>query len=659
LIDFAAIAAAFQAGFASQTHGWPVLFDKLDKLVEQLDDKAGDTERATRAYPVLRYRDGALSVRLALGPAPLLVDPDRQALSLGAGISAGVDRFAAGLGQVRDAVDAELALPRLVGDLAGMVAAVEASQLRFDQATPAMFGDDRRFSDVFGLATLTLRALQGRKNQDQLRAAASQAGGAVGFLRSLAGPAAGAGAPAPAASPAAAAGPLTQMIITLESASVLAMDAIFLLPVAGLALDVLLTEGVLAVETAALSEFSQLEQSIYQFRQAVVDAWLEAFDLGSALHLFTAAADFVVRANTELLSGMFPAWLDSTLDGVQMFGYGIGLWGMWAEAVATTFEAASDDLMAVDLMPWIVRNTLSGWVADHVPMPALTLGALVALLTGDTLVGRPLRDELDDFFDNVDDVLRAADLVIDVKDMREKAAALASILHITLTPTPFRYPPDVLPSGPLAGFPGAYQDFLGGTARADLMAAVQSTGTALQGGVHASLTSGAELSAGLAAAARDELDRQARFGAGLGLGQRSEAEGALVHGLFAPLRADVSRRAETEPADPFAQAFDQAVRTGGIAAAAAAIPAYVGELRRFWAARTVSRKYPTSAHLLARRGRLAAVRVPRLTMNAPGRAPGTPLAAETADAFRGAVRDAYWDGRDRMAVLAGGGEPDG
>jgi hypothetical protein len=657
LIDFAAIAAAFQAGFANQTHGWPVLFDKLDKLVEKLDDKAGDAERATRAYPILRYRDGGIGVRLALGPAPLLADPDTPARGLGAGLSAGVDQFVAGLGQAKDAVEAELALPRLFGDAAGMAATVEASQRRFDRAAPAMFGDDRRFSDIFGLARLGWRALQGSENQAQLRAAAAQAGGAVGFFRTLAGPVTGASAPG-AASPSVVADPLTAMIGTLENTAVLAMDAILLLPVAGLALDVLLTEGVLAVETAALSEFSLLEQSVYQFRQVVVDAWLEAFDLGSTLHLFTAAADFVVEANIALLSGMFPAWLDSTLDGVQMFAYGIGLWGMWAEAVGTTFQAATEDLMAVDLMPWIVRNTIGDWVADHVPMPSVTLGGLVALLSGDTLAGDLLREELDDFFDDVDDVLGAADWVIDVKNLREKAAALASVLHFTLTPTPFRYPPDVLPAGPLAGFPDVYQDFFGGTARADLMAAVQNTGAALQDGVHAWLTSGAQLSTGLATAARGELDRQARSGAGLGLGQRFETEGALVQSLFAPLRTDVSRRAENEPADPLAQAFDQAVRTGGIAAAAAAVPAYVGQLRRYWAARSASRPYPTSAHLLARRGRLAAVRVPRLTMNAPGRAPGTPLAAEAADAFRDAVRDAYRDGRNRMAVLAGG-EPGG
>ena len=654
MIDFAAIAAAFQAEFANQTHGWPVLFDKLDKLVEKLDDQAGDAERATRAYPVLRYRDGAIGVRLALGPGPLLADPDRPARSLGAGLSAGADQFVAGLGQAKDAVEAELALPRLIGVAAGMVAAVEASQRRFDRATPAMFGDDRQFSDIFGLAALGWRSLQGSENQDQLLTAAAQAGGAVGFFRTLAQPAAGAGRPE-AGSPPAAADPLTTTIETLESTAVLTMGGILLLPVAGLTLDVLLTEGVLAVETAALNEFSRLEQVVYQFRTGVVDAWLAAFDVGTTLHLFVSAADFVIRINASLLSGMFPAWLDSTLDGVQMFGYGIGLWGMWAEAVVTTFQTATDDLMAVDLMPWIVRNAISPWVADHVPMPSLTLGGLVALLTGDTLAGGLLREELDDFFDQVDDALWLADWVIDVKNLREKAAALASILHITLTPTPFRYPPDVLPTGPLAGFPDVYQDLFGGTARADLMAAVQNTGSALQGGVHAWLTSGAGLATGLATAARSELDRQARFGAGLGLGQRFEAEGALVHGLFGPLRADLSQRADTEPADPLAQAFDQAVRSGGIAAAAAAVPAYVGELRRYWAVRSASQEYPTSAHLLARRGRLAAVRVPRLTMNAPGRTPGAPLAAETADAFRDAVRDAYRDGRDRMAVLAGGG----
>ncbi len=649
MIDFATIAAAFQAGFAVQTHGWPTLFDHMDKLVEKLDEQAGQAERATRAYPVLRFRDDAVGVRLVLGNQPLFVDPTRPARSLGEGLSDGARQFAAGFGWVGDAVASELALPRTATALKEMAQAVDASLQRYEQPFPAMFDAGRHLVDVFGMAGLAWRALQGDQNQDQIRGAALRAAAALDVARALTG-----GDRLAASATGGAGGDLTtpveRLVASLEDAAALTMDAVLLLPVAGLALDAALTDGVLAVETAMLDAFSGLEAGVYDLRAGVVDAWLRAFALGTDVHYLSAAADLVATLDVLLLSSAVPLWLNNLLDGVEAVLHGLGDWAGWTAAMARAFPVAAADLMAVDLMPWIVSNALSPWVGAHVPLPSFTLDDLVTLVTGEG--DSDLRDNLDDFFDDLDDALWVADFVIDVKSIRAKAAALATVLHMTLTPTPFTYPPDVLPTGPLAGFPDVYAALFGGTGRADLLDAVRRSGTELQGAVHTTLTAAQGLAAGLASGAEEEMRRQARMGAGLQLGERFRAEGAVVGSLFAPLRADLVARAAATPADPLATAFDQAVGATGIAAAAAAVPAYVTQMRRIWAASSTRREYPTSAHLLARRGRLSVVRVPRLTVQAPDWEPEHPLAAQTADRFRGVVLDAYRQGRDRVAVLA-------
>jgi hypothetical protein len=375
------------------------------------------------------------------------------------------------------------------------------------------------------------------------------------------------------------------------------------------------------------------------------------------VHYLTAAADLVVTANAGLFGTAVPVWLNELLDGVESMLRGIQAWGHWTSAMIGAFQVAATDLMNVDLMPWVVRNVLNDWVADHVPVPTVTLDDLVTV----AVQGHPgVRDRIDRFLNAADRALWVVDWIHDVSDLRRKVAALRTIFNLTLTATPFTYSPDVLPTGPIAGLPDVYEALFGGTLRAELLAAVSGAGAELRGSLHDIGIAGANLAAGLAATAGDEMRRQARAGAGLELGERWRAEGALVADLFQPLRADLGARTAAEPEDQLAAGFDQAVSAAGIVAAAQAVPAYVGQLRRFWEVRSAQREYPTSAHILARRGQLAMVRVPRLTMNAPDRAPDDALASETADRFQDVVRGAYREGRARITQLARpAGEPSG
>ena len=64
-IDFALVAATYEAGFAAEAHLIKPLFLRLAEAIKVLDRRASEAERATRAYPMLRYRDGALGVSVA------------------------------------------------------------------------------------------------------------------------------------------------------------------------------------------------------------------------------------------------------------------------------------------------------------------------------------------------------------------------------------------------------------------------------------------------------------------------------------------------------------------------------------------------------------------------------------------------------------------
>ena len=75
-------------------------------------------------------------------------------------------------------------------------------------------------------------------------------------------------------------------------------------------------------------------------------------------------------------------------------------------------------------------------------------------------------------------------------------------------------------------------------------------------------------------------------------------------------------------------------------------------MKRYWSAQSEAQRHPTSAHILARNGRLAMVRVPRLVVNAPAGEPERELAEVIGARFRTVVTQSYVDGRNRIAQLA-------
>jgi hypothetical protein len=335
------------------------------------------------------------------------------------------------------------------------------------------------------------------------------------------------------------------------------------------------------------------------------------------------------------------------MNGVVELGRGVTIWGIYSHAVMTLFEAAADDLMAVDLVASAAGSLLPGWAASSLPLPSLTIGDIVDFAAGQ---GDPaIRDALVDRLEKLSDI---AWFIPGTGNLDDRLTAARDVVDLLLSPTPFTYPPDVLPTGPLQGFPDVYEAFFGGGRRALLLDSVRRLGSGTEVGVLGTLRAAQGLALGAAELAAAEGQRQARLGAGLHLPERERAQRAVVGSLFAPLRGEIEARAAagTTP-DPLSQAFDAAVAGGGITAAAAAVPAFLGRLRDHWQVRTEATAHPTSAHILARRGRFAGVRVPRLTVRAGGHPATEGLADVVAARFRTAATGAYRDGFARMVSL--------
>jgi hypothetical protein len=567
-IDFAAIAAQFREPLTKETRPLVQVFEKLEEAVKKVVERSEAAERATRAYPILRYRDGALAVWVdPQGAQPLRTAPARGFVE---GLRAGGVQFLAGIGWTRTALRQELAIPGLVAVGADALAVVLASLERFAGPTPAMFDPRaRRLSDVFGLLVLAYNSLLGREARDQLVGAAQ---GAVDFKREVERlfPPSNEVAPAPTV------GTVDRLVTTFEGAGVQLLDAVVLLPILGEALAVVVQEGALEGKRLILTELSELEAQVVGLRAAAIEGLIEGADLGGLAAQWLLATRAVVLADLDVLTKVAPSLLDTVLNGTRAFAQALDAWGQWVQGLTVV-------LFIID------REVLS------------------------------------------------------------KVDAL-----LTLSPLPAALPPSPPPpKTPLAGFPDVYEALFGGGRAAELVATIDRFGGEAREGIQGALSGAVFLLDELGAKFGYEAQRAATMGTVTGMRELALGSAELAERVFGPEAELLQEQLAGRRPDELARTFEEALTAGGFALVGNAIPAYVGELRRFWAERRPPAERPTSPHILARHGRLGGVRVPRMTVRARGRAPDAELATLVAARFRDAVGEAYVGGRSEFERLGG------
>ena len=644
-IDFAAIAAQFSEQLAHQTHPLEPVFDKLEAAVKKLVEQSERAERATRAYPIFRYRDGALAVHVdPLGAAPL---PSAPPLGFVDGLKTGGLQFLTGIGWTRTAVRQELAIPTLLGVAADALKVVVDSIDRFRPPTPAMFDPrERRLSDVIGLLVLGYNSLLGSQARAQLLDVAR---GSMDFYREyqrLFPPSAGATAPQPAPS----VGTVDLVVGLADESSTQLLGAVVLLPILGETLAVLVHDGSLEAKRLILTELSEVEQKVHGVRSAAIEGLLQGADLGQLAAEWLFAARIVILTDIAILTTVGPSLLNSFLGGVRAYAEGVTEWGTWLADLMEKIRSIVDAIMSFDLVGFVLKLIFPDWLIDRLPLPKITIDDLVSFLLG--LGAAWVKSTLDRFFDAALRILNTVDLVYDVDDLYWKVDAVAEVFNIVLTPTP-PLPPDVMPTTPLAAFPDVYEEFFGGGRAATFLSTVDRFGVETRAGIRTALGGAATLLNDLGTTFAVEADRAASMGSVGRMRELAADSAVLAERVFGPEAERVRGQAEQRRPDELAVAFEQAVTSGGFALVGSAIPAYVGEMQRFWAAKRPPFERPTSPHILARHGRLGGVRVPRMTVRASGRAADRQLAALVAGRFHDAVGEAYVSGRGEFERAGG------
>jgi hypothetical protein len=559
-----------------------------------------------------------------------------------AGLRAGGRRFLDGIGWTRTAVEQELAIPRMLGVAGGALNALVASIDRFRRPDAAMFDDRaRRLSDLFGLLVLGYNSLLGGEARAQLIGVAKGAGGLYREYLELVPP-----------SPSTGRGTIDYLVDTFEGLGEQVLATVVLLPILGETLAVLIHDGVLAAKRMILTELTRLEAEVHALRAAAIDGLIRGMNLGQVAADWLFAARLVVLVDIAIVTTVLPSIVRSFLDGLTALASGVTTWGRWLNGLMQQIKAVIDAFMKFDLFGWVLRKLVPDAIAGWLPVPPITIDDLASFLQG---VGALwVRDRLDSFFDQALRIINVIDHIpgVDKRTLYWKVDALAAVFHIVLTPTP-PPPPDVRLPMPMAGFPDVYDTFFGSGREGALVASVDAFGAEARGGIRTALGGATTMFERLGTTFAVEADLAATLGS---FGRMRELAGdsaVLSERVFGPeadrLRAD----AEGRRPDPLATAFEQAVTSGGFSLVGGAIPAYVGEMRRFWATKRPAVPPPTSPHILARHGRLGGVRVPRITVRAGGRVADRQLAALVAARFHDAVGDAYVGGRREFERLGG------
>ncbi|MGY1694627.1 hypothetical protein ACI780_06890 [Geodermatophilus sp. SYSU D00814] len=662
-LDLTAVAGAF----AMQLRLVAVAQKLIAPVLGRRLTAARSVDLATRAFPVVRFVDGAVSMTLTPGQLGTLTPagrPPSLAEQLEAGGRAFVDGLSAALRPLQGE-DGAAAIPRFLTALDRSLAEVEASVARFDTAGPRTFDpDSRTAADLFGLLALTTRAL----------AEASRAGGQVqqltGRVRAAMGifdvPAADtpAAAPEPAATPAAALS-LTDTLNTVAF-GVLGLTVL----VGGLpaVLDVLRQGLEIRGRQLALDELGGLERSVLELRRDAV----EAVSTGLAAHAqdgvaLAAGAHEVIGANVHLTLRVWRALGTEVAVRVRDF----------VLQVVEYFREVLGVLRAVPRMLGILVDfDLAQLLRPTLGRAAFALGVLPSLSLGDLLdasgrgVNRLKQFELNTWID-------AGELFLDSLTRRVPLSGFSGRVRYARRqfPRARRLVRELftgggsgaaLPEFPEAAalrfrsdFPDLRNVLAGPAAGGRLVEVLDRLEQGLHDGVTGAVTASArglsELASTADAAAADAVHRRA---VGSGLRRVARQSGVLADLLFAPVVAE-QRGLAARPEDPLALAHESFLAGSGFDLVQQVLEGYVGEVAAHWRAQLAQGTElttpvtPTSPRILRRRAALARVAVPRLTLRVtPGQELDEELAALLAGQFEDAVRAAHRRGRRRLAELA-------
>ncbi|MEU1138183.1 hypothetical protein ABZ392_15210 [Streptomyces sp. NPDC005885] len=608
-IDFATAAARFAPAFAAQEQAMHMARRAVRPVLERRLLAGRQADRATVRFPVLRFVDGAVTLRV--------VPSQRRALTRSAPVPSLADAglaFLAGLTRPLR-LDGANAIPGLLDQLLAIADALDTS-VSAAAPGPSMFDS----SDLVGVAALAFRALsEASVKGGEIDRFTAQLRPFVPVTRAEASPAS-----PPAPSP-------TGSLDGIATGIATGIAFVVLLPGAA---DVLLA----VLGTAVRRTLQRQLQDVLDLRR---DA------LPTALAGFAGVVDTATRM-TRGIAGLLGSHLDFTVRYWQAFGTALGTalrdflgaLGYSLRGVVRFLRVAmfvvttAFDFNLARMIPWIgdtaVTDVVNFSLNDLLDQPG-------------TGLNQALYGTLSDVLEWIRKKVRRSPLVLWPYARRQlrRARLLLDALFDSHGPGHVLLPafPEAPPLAFRSDFPRLVDPALGPA----LAGAVGAVGDGLRTAVRGALTSTAtglgDLADASLAAQRDAtrlpgLDR---------IGDRSTALADRVFG------DEIRRQSEAPPPDQLARTVEGWLAGSGFVVVGAVVDGYVGGLID-----RAGEPLPTSPWIL-RRAALGRVLLPRLTLRVRA---GTDLDEGLADAvaaaFADAVRDAFRTGERRLRVLTEG-----
>jgi hypothetical protein len=658
-IDFAAIAARFAVAFAAQLRNATAAQRGLARALDRRRQAARSVELATKQFPIVRFYDGAVTMKL--GPSQrALLTPATPPLSVGEGFAAGGRSFLDGLGRAVDPLrdnSQETAIARFLTGAHQALAAVEASLRRFEVPKPEMFDPNKATaSDLFGLAALGFRALaEASRRGGEVDRLVEQIRGTMGVLGMTASKQ-GTGTTEPAS--------VRSLAETMDAFAFEALAGMVVIGTLPTLVATMLTDLVRSLQQSVLAELVGIERKVLDFR---ADAF-EAVFVG-----LTRLADRGVR----LVGGAYEVISANVLFQLKFFrGFGTELAVGIREFVAQLTEFLGEVVGVLrwipDLLRAITRFELTelvssklGWLVHH----TIDL-SLDNLLDADGLrVNTELQDDLNGILDTAEEYLeKAKDSVLDwvVGDKieygyRQLARARWLVRELFASGGPTTAIPQMREAAPLvfhSDFPDLGETVFGAGAQAGVVAVLDRIENAARTGIGTALNRAGSGMTDLAGEFAATAARSSRVDSRRLTRVTAQAD-LLAESVFGPEVASERQAISDRPEDMVARAFESWLATGGFLVVGEVIPGYVKEMADHWRAtlaegtELTAELTPTSPHILRQRAVLGRVALPRLTLHAgPGQELDERFADLVADQFAGAVREAYETGQRKLAGLA-------
>jgi hypothetical protein len=589
-IDFKAIAGRFGPSLTVQASGMTPAFKGIGDAVKLLGGQIGKAEKATSGFPLLRYYNGALTVHVDTLGRPLLQGSPQQGLT--DDLRESGENMVGGLAWVKTAATQELGPLRMLASIRAVLSDAESSIKRASTAKVGMFNPrEQQLADLLGILVLGFNTIVERESRDQVVRFAYQAGFA-------------AQAPLPERIEVTPAVPDTLPVAAIDTLVAQCMagtslfaDLIMLMPILGDVLVVTVESMCLEVKSALLPPLMAVEETLYGLRAAAIDALTDLNANTRARDLLDDASIMVLH-NILIFTDAYPSLIVGWSDSIAHF--------------VRDFREAADWLHHIGY-----TEAFGAWLFVD---PAQKV---VDALLGDLQ-------------------LPPVDGSAAAYRRRNAAQDDRAWVYAQLQATPPELAADPPRPTVFAPLPDIHYTLFGDGIGEEWPIALVSN----------LLYTSADEVVTVVDGAKDMVSELTRVGANPPeLVNARQLRRAAAHAtssaarIFRPELEDARTGAAARSADALALAFGQSMADGGFALAGAAFPVYVGEMRAFWASRRARIMHPTSPHIIAKRRRLARVRVPRMTLSAVGRTADPGLAELVSSEFHAAVDDAYIRGR--------------